>query len=119
MPGVVQATIVYPYRFITPATAELKIPVTSSLKCSCTLRITRWKCRCHGTPAGGTVYTERDAAESAAFHALLDEVKRSEVHAVVVPTMNHLGFGSPGGTPAAMRQHLEFHQAQVWAADSR
>jgi hypothetical protein len=63
----------------------------------------------------GTVYTERDAAESAAFHALLDEVKRSEVRAVVVPTMNHLGFGDPGGTPAAMRQHLEFHQAQVWA----
>ncbi|HEY3560217.1 MAG TPA: hypothetical protein VGL05_22270 [Kribbella sp.] len=63
----------------------------------------------------GTVYTERDAAESAAFHALLDEVKRSEVRAVVVPTMNHLGLGDPGGTPAAMRQHLEFHQAQVWA----
>ncbi|WP_410788815.1 hypothetical protein [Kribbella sp. C-35] len=67
----------------------------------------------------GTVYTERDSAESAAFHALLDEVKRSDVHAVVVPTMNHLGFGSPGGTPAALRQHLEFHQAHVWAADSR
>ncbi|TCC12125.1 hypothetical protein [Kribbella soli] len=64
----------------------------------------------------GTVYTERDSAESAAFHALLDEVKRSDVHAVVVPTMNHLGLGS---TPAAMRQHLEFHQAHVWAADSR
>ena len=67
----------------------------------------------------GTVYTERDSAESAAFHALLDEVKRSDVHAVVVPTMNHLGFGSTGGTPAALRQHLEFHQAHVWAADSR
>ena len=67
----------------------------------------------------GTVYTERDSAESAAFHALLDEVKRSDVHAVVVPTMSHLGFGSTGGTPAAMRQHLEFHQAHVWAADSR
>ncbi|WP_327639289.1 hypothetical protein OHB24_13220 [Kribbella sp. NBC_00482] len=66
----------------------------------------------------GTVYTERDSAESAAFHALLDEVKRSEVHAVVVPTMNHLGLGTTG-TPAAMRQHLEFHQAHVWAADSR
>ena len=43
----------------------------------------------------GTVYTERDAAESAAFHALLDEVKRSDVRAVVVPTMNHLGLGPP------------------------
>ena len=63
-----------------------------------------------------TVYTERDAAESAAFHALLDEVKRTEIRAVVVPTMNHLG---PVGTPAAMRQHLEFHQAQVWTVDTR
>ena len=64
----------------------------------------------------GTVYTERDAAESAAFHALLDEVKRSDVRAVVVPTMNHLGVDN--GAPAALRQHLEFHQAQVWAVDS-
>jgi hypothetical protein len=64
----------------------------------------------------GTVYTERDAAESAAFHALLDEVKRSDVRAVVVPTMNHLGVDS--GAPAALRRHLEFHQAQVWAVDS-
>jgi hypothetical protein len=62
----------------------------------------------------GTVYTERDSAESAAFHALLEEVRRSQVRAVVVPTMNHLGIGAP----AAMRQHLEFHQAQVWAVDS-
>jgi hypothetical protein len=67
----------------------------------------------------GTVYTERDAAESAAFHALLDEVKRTEIRAVVVPTMNHLGFGNPGGSPAALQQHLEFHQAHVWAVDSR
>ncbi|WP_433164619.1 hypothetical protein [Kribbella sp. CA-247076] len=57
-----------------------------------------------------TVYTERDAAESAAFHALLEEVKRSEVRAVVVPTMNHLG---PVGAPAAI------HQAHVWAVDTR
>ena len=64
----------------------------------------------------GTVYTERDAAESAAFYALLDEVKRTDVRAVVVPTMNHLG---PAGAPAAMRQHLEFHQAHVWAVDPR
>ena len=64
----------------------------------------------------GTVYTERDAAESAAFHALLEEVRRSDVRAVVVPTMNHLG---PVEAPAAMRQHLEFHQAQAWAVDSR
>jgi hypothetical protein len=64
----------------------------------------------------GTVYTERDAAESAAFYALLDEVKRTDVRAVVVPTMNHLGSV---GTPAAMRQHLEFHQANVQAVDSR
>jgi hypothetical protein len=64
----------------------------------------------------GTVYTERDAAESAAFHALLDEVKRTDVRAVVVPTMHHLGSV---GTPAAMRQHLEFHQAHVLAVDSR
>ncbi|MER7246228.1 hypothetical protein [Kribbella sp. NPDC000426] len=64
----------------------------------------------------GTVYTERDAAESAAFHALLDEVKRSDVRAVVVPTMNHLGVDN--GAPAALRQHLEFHQAQVWTVDS-
>ncbi|MFF0338760.1 hypothetical protein [Kribbella sp. NPDC004875] len=67
----------------------------------------------------GTVYTERDAAESAAFHALLDEVKRSDVRAVVVPTMSHLGLGQPGDTPTALRQHLEFHQAQVWAVNSR
>ncbi|MEU8227276.1 hypothetical protein [Kribbella sp. NPDC048915] len=67
----------------------------------------------------GTVYTERDAAESAAFHALLNEVKRSDVHAVVVPTMNHLGFGDRAGSTTALRQHLEFHQATVWAADSR
>jgi hypothetical protein len=64
----------------------------------------------------GTVYTERDAAESAAFHALLEEVKRTDVRAVVVPTMNHLGSVE---TPAAMRQHLEFHQADVWAVDTR
>ena len=64
----------------------------------------------------GTVYTERDAAESAAFNALLEEVKRTEVRAVVVPTMNHLGSV---GTPAAMRQDLEFHQAHVWAVDTR
>ena len=64
----------------------------------------------------GTVYTERDAAESAAFNALLEEVKRSDVRAVVVPTMNHLGTVA---TPAAMQQHLEFHQAQVWAVDTR
>lgn len=64
----------------------------------------------------GTVYTERDAAESAAFHALLEEVKRGEVRAVVVPTMNHLGSV---GTPASIRQHLEFHQARVWAVDTR
>lgn len=64
----------------------------------------------------GTVYTERDAAESAAFHALLDEVKRSDVRAVVVPTMSHLGVDN--GAPAAMRQHLEFHQTQVWTVDS-
>ena len=64
----------------------------------------------------GTVYTERDAAESAAFHALLEEVKRSDVRAVVVPAMNHLG---PIGTPAEMRQHLEFHHAHVLAVDSR
>jgi hypothetical protein len=63
----------------------------------------------------GTVYTERDAAESAAFHALLEEVKRSDVRAVVVPTMNHLGsVGAP-----ALRERLEFHQAHVWAVDSR
>jgi hypothetical protein len=62
----------------------------------------------------GTVYTERDAAESAAFHALLDEVKRSGVRAVVVPTMNHLGAV---GSPTEMRQHLEFHQARVWTVD--
>jgi hypothetical protein len=56
----------------------------------------------------GTVYTERDAAESAAFHALLNEVKKSGVRAVVVPTLNHLG---PVGTPANLGE-LEFHQAQ-------
>ena len=63
----------------------------------------------------GTVYTERDAAESAAFHALLDEAKRTDVRAVVVPTLQHLG---PVGPPAGMQQ-LEFHQAHVWAVDSR
>lgn len=62
----------------------------------------------------GTVYTERDAAESAAFHALLDEAKRTDVRAVVVPTLQHLGAV---GTPAGMRQQLEFHQAH--ALDSR
>lgn len=65
----------------------------------------------------GTVYTERDSAESAAFHALLDEVKRSDVRAVVVPTMSHLGLGNPGGSPAALQQHLEFHHAHVWAVE--
>ncbi|GAA0572137.1 recombinase family protein [Kribbella sandramycini] len=64
----------------------------------------------------GTVYTERDTAESAAFHALLEEVKRSDVRAVVVPAMHHLGSV---GTPAAMRQHLEFHHAHVWAVDPK
>jgi hypothetical protein len=64
----------------------------------------------------GTVYTERDAAQSAAFNALLDEVKRTDVRAVVVPTLQHLGSV---GTPAAMQQHLEFHQAQAWAVDTR
>jgi hypothetical protein len=64
----------------------------------------------------GTVYTERDAAESAAFHALLDEVKRSDVRAVVVPTLQHLGAVR---TPNGMQQHLEFHQANVLAVDTR
>ena len=64
----------------------------------------------------GTVYTERDAAESTAFHALLEEVKRTDIRAVVVPTMNHLGWV---GAPAAMTEHLEFHQANLLAADSR
>jgi hypothetical protein len=63
----------------------------------------------------GTVYTERDAAESAAFHALLDEVKRAGVRTVVVPTMDHLGLGDASGTPAQMQQHLAFHHAQVLA----
>ena len=58
----------------------------------------------------GTVYTERDAAQSTAFHALLEEAKRTEVRAIVVPTMNHLGWV---GAPAAMGQHLEFHQANL------
>ena len=66
----------------------------------------------------GTVYTERDAAESAAFHALLEEVKRSGVRAVVVPTMNHLGPDGVDGTPATMRQDLEVHQAHVLAVDA-
>jgi hypothetical protein len=30
--------------------------------------------------------------------------------------MQHLGAV---GTPAAIQQHLEFHQAHVWAVDSR
>ncbi|MBB5839675.1 recombinase family protein [Kribbella italica] len=63
----------------------------------------------------GTVYTERDAAQSAAFSALLDEAKRTDVRAVVVPTLQHVGaVGSPGAA-----QHLEFHQAQTWAASPR
>jgi hypothetical protein len=64
----------------------------------------------------GTVYTERDAAESAAFHALLEEVKRLDVRAVVVPTLRHLGAADE---PTAMQQHLEFHQARVMAVDTR
>ncbi|HEU4949053.1 MAG TPA: hypothetical protein VFT31_18030 [Kribbella sp.] len=64
----------------------------------------------------GSVYTERDAAESAAFHALLDEVKRRDVRAVVVPTLQHLGAV---GEPTAMKQHLEFHKATVMAVDTR
>ncbi|MEV8377045.1 hypothetical protein AB0P21_30165 [Kribbella sp. NPDC056861] len=64
----------------------------------------------------GTVYTERDAAESAAFHALLDEVKRSDVRAVVVPTLQHLGAN---GAPVGMQRDLESHQAHVWAVDAR
>jgi hypothetical protein len=64
----------------------------------------------------GTVYTERDAAESAAFHALLDEVKRTDVRAVVVPTMQHLGAVGPS---AGLHQQLEFHQAGIWAAETR
>lgn len=64
----------------------------------------------------GTVYTERDAAESAAFYALLDEVKRSDVRAVVVPTLQHLGAVR---TPAGLQQHLEFHQANALAVDTR
>jgi hypothetical protein len=64
----------------------------------------------------GTVYTERDAAESAAFHALLDEAKRKDVRAVVVPTLQHLGAV---GSPTVMQQHLEFHQANVWTVDTR
>lgn len=63
----------------------------------------------------GTVYTERDAAESAAFHALLDEVRRTDVRAVVVPTMQHLGAVGPSGALPA----LEVHQAQAWAASTR
>jgi hypothetical protein len=64
----------------------------------------------------GTVYTERDAAESAAFRALLDEVKRVDVRAVVVPTLRHL---SAADEPTGMQQHLEFHQARVMAVETR
>ena len=63
----------------------------------------------------GTVYTERDAAESAAFQALLDEAKRTDIRAVVVPSMVHLGAV---GSPAVLEQ-LEFHQAGLWAAGTR
>jgi hypothetical protein len=43
-------------------------------------------------------------------------VKRTDVRAVVVPTLQHLGAD---GAPVGMRKDLEFHQAHVWAVDAR
>ncbi|WP_328989321.1 hypothetical protein OG394_24125 [Kribbella sp. NBC_01245] len=54
----------------------------------------------------GTVYTERDCSTPAAFHALVDEVNRLEVRAVVVPNLEHLGGFDVVST---MRNHLEQH----------
>lgn len=63
----------------------------------------------------GQVYTERDAAQSVAFHALLTEVQRVHPQAVVVPTLQHLGAADR----PAMRADLESHQARVMVVDQR
>ena len=54
----------------------------------------------------GTVYTERIDRAPAAFHALMDAVKREEASAVVVPSLHHLAVL---GAPLAMKEHLEHY----------
>jgi rhamnogalacturonyl hydrolase YesR len=54
----------------------------------------------------GTVYVEHASTAPAAFHALLDEVRRdNDVWAVAVPTPHHLAVGGR----QAMRRDLEHH----------
>jgi rhamnogalacturonyl hydrolase YesR len=54
----------------------------------------------------GTVYVEHSDTAPAAFHALLDEVRRdNDVWAVVVPTAHHL----TNGGSRTMTRHLEHH----------
>ncbi len=54
----------------------------------------------------GTVYVEHARSAPAAFHALLDEIRRdNDVWAVAVPTPHHLAVGGR----QAMQRHLEHH----------
>jgi rhamnogalacturonyl hydrolase YesR len=54
----------------------------------------------------GTVYIEHARTAPAAFHALLDEIRRdNDIWAVVVPTPHHLTADGP----RAMTSHLEHH----------
>lgn len=50
------------------------------------------------------VYFERPESAPAAFHALIEAIRRDNVRLVVVPDLNHLG-----GTGASLREHLEHY----------
>ncbi|HYU84197.1 MAG TPA: hypothetical protein VEK80_05280 [Kribbellaceae bacterium] len=54
----------------------------------------------------GQVYVERIDRAPAAFQTLVDDVRRNEVKAVVVPGLHHLGVL---GSPAALKEHLEHY----------
>lgn len=50
------------------------------------------------------IYFERPDSAPAAFHALIEAIRRDNVRLVVVPDLSHLG-----GTGASLREHLEHY----------
>jgi hypothetical protein len=54
----------------------------------------------------GRVYVERIDRAPAAFQTLVDDVRRQEVKAVVVPGLHHLAVL---GVPTALKDHLEYY----------
>jgi hypothetical protein len=62
----------------------------------------------------GRIYVERVDRAPAAFQTLMDEVRRHEAKAVVVPGLHHLAVL---GAPSTLKDHLEHYTgARVLAA---